>query len=59
MGKRQDKGSQVIYRYDKAGFTDVWHKNSAGSTTKEGHRNISHRSGRVTDHYGKTVHKGR
>ncbi len=59
MGKRQDKGEQVVYRHEKAGHTDVWHKNSAGNTTKEGHRRISRRSGTVTDHWGRTVRKGR
>ncbi len=59
MGKRQDKGHQVVYRHEKAGFTDVWHKNSAGNTTKDGHRRISHKTGSVTNHYGKLVHKER
>ncbi len=57
MGKRQDKGKKVVYRHDKAGYTDVWHKNTAGCTTRKGHCKISHKSGNVTDHYGKLVHK--
>jgi len=59
MGRREDKNNRVVSRYDKAGFTVVWHKNSTGNTTKEGHRRISHRSGRVTNIYGKTINKGR
>ena len=59
MGNRKDRGKHVVYRWDKAGYTDVWHKNSAGVTTKQEHRTIYHDSGRVVDHYGKTVHKGR
>lgn len=59
MGKREDKGSNVVYRNEKAGNTHVWHKNSAGCTTKEGHRVVNHKSGNVSDHYGKTIHKKR
>jgi len=59
MGKRKDKGHQVICRHDKAGVTDVWHKNRAGNTTKDGHRRINHKTGSVTNHYGKLIHKKR
>jgi hypothetical protein len=59
VGKREDKGNQVVNRSEKAGRTDVWHKNSAGCTTKEGHRVVRHDTGTVTDHYGTTIHKGR
>ena len=58
MAKRKDKGSQVVTRYDKAGFTDIWHKNRAGNTTKEGHRKVDHKTGRVTNHYGRIINKG-
>ena len=45
----------VVKRWDKAGKTEIWHRNSAGSTTKEGHRTHYHDSGNVVDHYGKKV----
>ena len=45
----------VVTRYEKSGKTEVWHRNSAGCTTKEGHRTHHHRSGNVTNHYGRIV----
>lgn len=59
MGKRKDKGNQVVYRHEKAGFTEVWHKNSAGNTTKAGFRRVNHKTGSVTDRNGRVIHKGR
>lgn len=59
MGKREDKGGQVVYKNPVAGHTDVWHKNSVGNTTKEGYRRVEHGSGKVTDHKGHVIHKGR
>ena len=43
----------VVKRSDRAGKTEIWHRNSAGCTTKEGHRTHYHGSGNVLDHYGK------
>ncbi len=34
----------VVKRWDKAGKTEIWHPNSAGNTTKEGHRTHYHQS---------------
>ncbi|WP_319587886.1 hypothetical protein [uncultured Desulfobulbus sp.] len=45
----------VVNKYDKAGVTHVWHENSAGNTTKEGHRVHHHQSGNVTNNHGKIV----
>lgn len=59
MGKRQDKGGQVVYKYPKAGHTEVWHKNSVGKTTNEGYRRVEHGCGKVTDRHGNVIHKGR
>ena len=57
MAKREDKGNQVIYRGNKE--THIWHKNSVGKTTNEGHRIVNNKTGSVRDHNGKTRHKGR
>ena len=59
MSIRKNKGSNVVYRHEEAGRTHVWHKNSTGNTTKSGHRITNHKTGRVSDHNGKTVYKGR
>lgn len=55
MSERGETARQVIIRSDACGKTDVWEKNSAGCTTKEGHRTTHHGSGNVTDHYGKII----
>ena len=39
--------------------TEVWHNNSAGNTTKEGHRTTSRKTGNTVDHYGKIVGKNK
>jgi|GEM_PF-3093707 hypothetical protein len=46
---------QKSTRWEKAGKTEIWHKDSAGCTTKEGHRTHHHNSGNVTDHYGRII----
>jgi hypothetical protein len=49
-------GQNVVRNYDGAGKnfrTDIWEKNSAGSTTKEGHRVVI--DGKTYDHYGKKI----
>jgi hypothetical protein len=58
MGTREDKGKQVVYRHEKAGYTEVWHKNKAGNTDKDLYRKVNHGSGTVTDRYGRVIHKG-
>ena len=55
MSKRQNRKDQVVYRHEKAGYTEVWHKDGAGRTTKSGYRRHHHQSGRVTDRYGRYV----
>ena len=54
---RKENSKQVVIKNKKSGTTDVWHKNSAGCTTKEGHRVHHHGSGNVTNHYGRKVNK--
>jgi len=51
----KSNNNQKVIRYPKSGKTEVWNKNSAGCTTKEGHRTHYHDSGNVTNHYGKIV----
>lgn len=55
MSFRKETKHQVINRYDIAGKTEIWEKNSAGCTTKEGHRTHYHKSGNVTNHYGRII----
>jgi len=55
MSTRKETSRQVIIRSDKAGKTDIWEKNSAGVTTKKGHRTHYHKSGNVLNHYGRKI----
>lgn len=54
---REDGHKQTVIRsYGGDGKnyrTDVWHKDSAGSTHKETHRTII--GGKTYDHYGKKI----
>lgn len=56
---RKNYSKQVVNKYDKCGHTDVWNKNSAGCTTKEGFRRHYHDSGNVVNAYGKIVGKSK
>ncbi len=56
MSERTEKRHQVVIRNNNT--TEVWNKNSAGSTTKEGHSTYHHKSGYTTDHYGKIISEG-
>ena len=58
MSERTETRHQVIIRSDLDGDgetdkTDIWEKNSAGSTTQEGHTYV--RDGERYDHWGKHV----
>ena len=59
MSERKETSRQVVDRSEYLGKTEVWEKNSAGCTTKEGHRTVHHGSGVVTDHYGKKIAQNR
>jgi hypothetical protein len=56
--EREETHHQVVIRRDtdgdgQADVTEVWEKNSAGSTTAEGHSRIV--NGERYDHYGKHI----
>lgn len=51
--EKKETNRQSITKYDDK--TEIWEKDSADSTTKEGHRTHYHDSGNVTDHYGKII----
>jgi len=51
--EKKETNRQSITKYDDK--TEIWEKNSVGSTTKEGHRTHHHDSGNVTDHYGNII----
>lgn len=53
MADIKETTHQVITRYNDK--TEIWEKNSAGCTTKEGHRTNYHDSGNVTNHYGRII----
>lgn len=48
----KNHAGQVVKKYSN--HTEVWNKNSAGNTTKEGFRD-HHKSGNITNYYGKIV----
>lgn len=50
--KSQNHPHQVVKKYSD--HTVVWNKNSNGNTTKDGYRD-HHKSGNVTNYYGKIV----
>jgi hypothetical protein len=53
--EKRNYAHQVVVRNENAGYTDVWEKNSAGNTTKEGFSRHYHDSGNVTDYYGNKI----
>jgi hypothetical protein len=57
VSKRNENSKRVVIKHND-GSKDIWRKNDAGRTTKEGHSKV-HRSGNETDHYGKMIRKKR
>jgi len=51
-GKKNYPDRNVVRGVNK---THVWHKNSAGCTTKDGHRQFHKDTRIITNHYGKKV----
>lgn len=51
--ERKETKNQVVIKFKNK--TEIWEKNSAGCTNKEGHRTQNHKTGSVTNHYGRTI----
>jgi hypothetical protein len=47
---------RVVQRNDRTGKVDVWHKNRAGCTTKQGHLTHHQNPKMTTNHWGKKIH---
>lgn len=56
MSKRENHPKQVIIRHKDS--VEVWEKNSAGNTTKEGSSRYNHKTGNTIDYYGSIISRG-